>query len=287
MNENTVIEYESSIGKLTFAYDSPFWITEIDGASGIDIDVSESRSNEQIGSSVSSQSVKPRVITLDGAIFDPVVDNRKRLLNIIAPQIAATLTVVENGESWYLDVIPEKTPEIESGNGVQHFQARLHAAYPYWRSTKSYSNQIAGLISRFRFPFNTGGTWCLSEFSQNFFSTIVNNGNVPIEFKVTFTARSALSNPELYHMDTGKRIYLRKNMLAGDAIVVSTIYGSKGVVCKNADGTVTNGFRYLSVDSDLSMTLVPGANLLRIGADTNREGLGARIDAPEGVKSGV
>ena len=287
MNENTVIVYESSIGKITFAYNSPLWIADMEGVSGIDIDISESQSNEQIGSSISSQSVKPRVISLDGAIFDPVAYNRKRLLSIMAPKTPATLTITENGESWYLDVIPEKTPEIESGNGVQNFQARLHAAYPYWRSVKSYSKQIAGLIAKFRFPFNTGGTWRLSEFSQNYFSTIVNNGNVPIEFRVTFTARSALTNPELYHMGTGKRIYLRKSMIAGDAIVVSTIYGSKGVVYKNADGTITNGFRYLSVDSDLSMSLVPGANLLRISADTNREALGARIDAPEGVTSGV
>ena len=69
-------------------------------------------------------------------------------------------------------------------------------------------------------------------------------------------------------------------------MTVSTIYGHKGVVCTSASGEVSNGFKYLSVDSDLSMTLRPGSNLLRIDA-VNREGLGVRIEAPEGVKSGV
>jgi hypothetical protein len=75
-------------------------------------------------------------------------------------------------------------------------------------------------------------------------------------------------------------------MIAGERVTVSTIYGHKGVVCTSASGEVSNGFKYLSVDSDLSMTLRPGSNLLRIDA-VNREGLGVRIEAPEGVKSGV
>lgn len=101
-----------------------------------------------------------------------------------------------------------------------------------------------------------------------------------------FTARVEIENPELYHVDTGKRILIRKNMIAGERVVVSTVYGSKGVTCLSPSGEITNGFKYLSIDSDLSMTLIPGPNLLRIDS-VNREGLGVRIEAPEGVKSGV
>lgn len=287
MNENTVFTYENAIGKLTFAFDSNMWLTDIDGASSVDIEISESQSNGQVGASVASQSVKPRSITIDGAIFEPILLNRKKLLSVMAPQVPATLTVSQGRESWYLDVIPEKTPEISPGNGVQYFQARIRAPYPYWKSTTSYSNQIAGLVPMFRFPFNTGGGWWISKFSDSYFSTIKNRGNVPIEFQVTFTARSALTKPELYHVDTKKRIRLNKTMVAGETVVVSTIYGKKGVVCKSTTGAVANGFKYLTVDSDLDMNLVPGDNLLRIGAESNREGLSVRIEAPEGVVSGV
>lgn len=287
MNENTVFTYENAIGKLTFEYNSLMWITDVDGMSSVEIDIAESRSTMQIGSSISSQSVRPRSFTIDGAIFDPITTNRERLIDIIAPQIPATLTILQNGESWYLDVVPEKTPEITPGNGVQFFQTRLHAAYPYWRTTASYASQIAGLQALFKFPFFTGGSWWISRYTDSYFNTIENRGNVPVEFQVTFTARSALDNPEIYHMDTGKRILIRKSMIAGERVAVSTIYGKKGVVCTSPSGEVTNGFKYLSIDSDLSMTLIPGPNLIRINADTNREGLGVRIEAPEGVKSGV
>lgn len=286
MNENTVFTYENTIGRLVFAYNSLLWITDVNGMSSVEIDIAESRSTMQIGSSITAQSVRPRSFTIDGAIFEPIGTIRKNLLDVLAPQIPATLTIEQNGESWYLDVVPEKTPEITAGNGVQFFQTRLHAAYPYWRTTASYATQVAGLIALFKFPFFTGGSWWISKYSDSYFSTIENRGNVPVGFRVIFTARSAIENPELYHVDTGKRILIRKSMIAGERVIVSTVYGQKGVTCISASGAVTNGFRYLSFDSDLSMTLNPGSNLLRIDA-TNREGLGVRIDAPEGVKSGV
>ena len=287
MNENTTFTYENTIGKLEFAYNSLLWITDIDSVSSVDIDISESRSTAQIGSSIASQSVRPRSFTVDGALFEPIGTNRERLLDIMAPQFPATFTITQNGESWYLDVIPERTPVVTSGNGIQFFQVKLRAAYPYWRTAASYASQIAGLMKMFMFPFFTGGSWWLSRFSDSYFTTIENRGNVPMEFRIVLTARSARDNPERYHMDTGKRILIRKSMIAGERVQVSTIYGQKGVTCISAAGEVTNGFKYLSIDSDLSMALIPGPNLLRINADTNREGLGVRIEAPQGVKSGV
>lgn len=287
MNEFTVFTYENVIGKLVFKYESSMWITDVDGMSSVEIDIAESRSTMQIGSSVTAQSVRPRSFTVDGAIFDPVEVNRELLLDIIAPQIPSTLTIEQNGESWYLDVVPEKTPEITAGNGVQSFQTRLHAAYPYWRTTASYATQIAGLIAMFKTPFFTGGSWYISKYSDSYFASIENRGNVPIEIRVVFTARSALENPELYHMDTGKKILIRKAMVAGERVVVSTVYGEKGVVCVSNTGVVSNGFKYLSIDSDLSMALIPGFNLLRSDASSNREGLGVHVETAEGVKSGV
>jgi len=287
MDENTVFIYENSIGKLVFKQDSPFWITDIDGVSGVEIDIAESRSSRQIGSSVVGQSVRPRTFTIDGAIFEPLGTNRDRVIDVVAPEVNSTFKIEKDNKSWYLDVVPEKTPEIEPGVGVQHFQTRLYAAYPYWRTTESLVTQIAGLNAMFRFPFFTGGNWWVSKFSDSLFKEIENDGNVKMEFQIVFTARSAIVNPELYHVGTRKRILIRKAMVAGERVIVSTFYGKKGVVHISPSGEVTNGFRYLSKDSDLSMSLLPGSNLLRVNASTNREGLHARIVQDEGVKSGA
>ncbi len=287
MNASTVFIYETAIGAITFKQDSPFWITDIDGVSSEEIEIFSSRSNGQVGATVTGQSIKPRSITVDGSIFDPIRQNRRRLIDVIAPQIPATLTYQEGGESWYLNVVPEKTPEITPGDGVQNFQLRLYCDYPHWRTSKSYALQIAGLIPLFGFPLDTRKPLWLSKFSDSYFSTIPNTGNTPIEFTAVFAVRGALSNPELYHVDAKKGIYIKKDMVAGEKMIVSTVYGQKGVVFVDNHGTASNGFKYLDTKSDLSMALLPGENLMRIDAQTNRESLSVRIDAPEGVRSGV
>lgn len=287
MNENTVVIYENALGKLEFRYESAFWISDIGGASSVDVDIAESRSAMQIGSDIEGQIVQPRSITIDGAVFGPLAANRKRLIDVMAPQVPSTLTVIDSGGSWYLDIVPERTPDITPGNGVQMFQCRLRAAYPYWRTTASYAAQVTGISPLFRFPINTGGAWWISRFSDSFFATITNRGNIATGFRVIFIARAALTDPELYHVDSDKKILIRKSMAAGDMITVSTAHGSKGVVCTSAAGEITNGFRYLTADSDLSMSFLPGPNLLRVDAGVNREGLTVRVEAPMGVRSGV
>lgn len=287
MNENTVFEYENIYGKLTFEFGSPFWITDISGISGLDVDITESRGPTQVGSSVAGQSVRPRPIVIDGAIFDPLRANRKKLIDAFAPTVPATLTIKQNGESWYVNVVPEKTPEVTPGNGVQFFQLKLYAAYPYLRTSGSHSAQIVGITALFKFPFYTGGTWWLSRFGETYFSTLTNQGNVPIEFDALFVARGPVKNPELYHVGSKRGIYIKKDMSAGEQIKISTVYGQRGVVFVAPSGEASNGFKYLSPKSDLSMSLIPGDNLLRVDAQEGRENLSVRVDAPEGARSGV
>lgn len=287
MDEKTIFIYENSVSSIVFQYDSPFWITDFSGLSDVTVDIHESRGVQQIGSSLTGQSVQPRTITLDGCIFDPVDANRDILINTITPQLPATLTVIDGANSWYLDVIPKKTPDVTPGKGVQNFQTQLYAPYPYWRSTKQYTSQISGIAPQFKFPFSTGGKWWVSKYSDDFFANIKNDGNIPIELRIIFTAKADIANPEIYHVGTGKKIKILKSMETGEQVIVSTVYGKRGVTCINTQGIKSNGFRYLSLDSDLSMTLLPGENLLRSDAGRNKEWLGVRLEAPAGVRSGV
>lgn len=287
MNQTTIFSYDNALGNITFSSSGKFWITEIDGVSGIEVSLSASQSAKQIGASLTSQSVQPRTILVDGCIFEPLAQNRQKLINIIAPQVASRLTVIDNGESWYLDVVPERTPEITPGNGVQDFQMRLYAQYPYWQTTEQQAIMLAGLHSMFKFPFFTGGRWWISRFSQEYVKDIYNSGNVPLEFDVLFIARAELSDPEIIHMGTGQVIRLQKTMAVGEKAVISTRYGQRGVVITHRDGTEENGLRYISLDSDMGMAMLPGHNTIRQDAGEGRSNLTARLYGPQGVKSGV
>jgi hypothetical protein len=240
-----------------------------------------------VGSSVTGQSVQPRQITMEGCLLGPLAGSRRRLIEVMAPGGEARLSVADGEREVWLEVVPLRTPEIGLGEGVQHWQAQLKAAYPYWRTADAYAEPIAGLESRIRLPIFTGGTWMISRYTGSYFKNIPNTGNMPIAFTVVLTARSEVRGPELYHMGARTRIKLMRTMAAGETITVCTQSGKRGVEIRLPDGSQQNGFRYLTLDSDLSMALLPGENLLRLGADTNREGLSARLHAPKGVLSGV
>jgi len=286
MNESTTFSYETAFGRLDFSVDSPFWISEIDGASSVDIDIYQNRAAGQVGASISGQSVQGRVLPITGSISDPVEDNRKMLIAAIPPMIPGTFTAHRGGESWFLDVVPEKSPDITPGNGLQFFQMRLFAAYPYWRSQADNNQMLAGLVAMFEFPWDSGGEWWISQFIAGF-AYVDNENNVEVPFKVVFEARHIAGYPKLYNVDTGRHIFINKEMEQGERIIVSTIPGERGVTIEAPDGTLSNGFKYLSLDSDLLMQVRPGRNIFDVTAGLNDFNIDTYIHVPEGVRSGI
>lgn len=103
MNRDTIFVYTAGTNSVTFAYKSPLWITSITGASGNDVAVSESQGAGQVGSTISNQSVQPRDITINGAVLAAVEANRRGILACVLPGVTGRLTVIQNGESWYID----------------------------------------------------------------------------------------------------------------------------------------------------------------------------------------
>ena len=288
MEQQLKVRYETARGSIEFSRaDMQFWISSFEQASGMPIEMNGVQSLGQVGASLSNQVIGARSITVNGYIFDPIAENRRRLIDIFAPKVAGRFTVMDGNEAFYLDVYPEQTPEFADSPHIQAFQLKLFAPYPFWQSVQRVNHQLAGLDARFSFPFYTGGTWLLSEYTEGFFNNVRNDGNVEVEPIITFHARQGVVNPELLHVDTGKVIRLETTLQAGERVIVDTRQGRKSAVHISANGVETNAFRLLSLDSDLGLALLPGVNRLRFDARSNRMNLNILLDAPRGVKSGV
>nr|DAI35519.1 MAG TPA: tail protein [Caudoviricetes sp.] len=287
MNQETKFVYDNGARSVTFESGADFWITELSGMSQNEVAISETQGAGQIGATMSNQSIKSRTVTVNGFLRGNVPENRRALLACILPGVMARLIIYQNGQHLYLEGAPSKTPEISAGEVLQEFQFAFRCPYPYWRTVKEMTAQIAGLTALFQFPFYTGGTWKLSQYSESFYTNVPNSGNVPVEIDVLFQAMSDVTNPELYHMGTGGYLKVNRVLLAGESFRISTVYGRKGATLIHADSTEENGFCFLDVGSDLNLVLQPGDNVVRYQADSNREGLRVTITAPEGVFSGV
>ncbi len=287
MNENTTFVYENALGRVVFGLREGIWISEAEGLSGVQVDFSENQSAGQIGASVAGQSVQARHVSIEGVLFEPVEVNRQKLIDVFVPGVLSKFSKVDGDISYFLEVFPVSTPEISPGQALQNFQVQLKAPYPYWKSASRVSTQVVGIEKRFEFPFDTSEQWHVSVYTEMMYKEVLNSGNVPVDFDVVFTARAILQNPEIYHMNTRERIAFLYTMQLGDMIRVYTSEGQRRVEMVRADGAAENGFKYLTLDSNMFMKLQPGVNLLRADAAQNRQALNVMVHSPQGVSAGV
>ena len=273
---------------IRFAVNSDFWITNLTGDDGLDVEMNEQQSTGQTGKTITGQSVGSRAITVTGSILRDFDANEALLKRLIRPESAARWLKTVGRTTWYLDVLPSHTPDVSGGAHLLNFQFKLKAAYPYWRTVETAATMLGGLESAwFPTPVSTAGTWYISRYKRDLYTPVVNSGSTETGFTLRLTATARVKNPMLWHNGQRSFIRLNKEMLPGEAAVIYTLEGERGCTYRQSDGTEVNGFRWLDYDSDLWMTLAPGANVLRLTADEGRENLTATIHAPKGVAAGV
>ena len=273
---------------IRFAVNSDFWITNLTGDDGLDVEMTEQQSTGQTGKTITGQSVGSRAITVTGSILRDFDANEALLKRLIRPESAARWLKTVGRTTWYLDVLPSHTPDVSGGAHLLNFQFKLKAAYPYWRTVETAATMLGGLESAwFPTPVSTAGTWYISRYKRDLYTPVVNSGSTETGFTMRLTATARVKNPMLWHNGQRSFIRLNKEMLPGEAAVIYTLEGERGCTYRQSDGTEVNGFRWLDYDSDLWMTLAPGANVLRLTADEGRENLTVTIHAPKGVAAGV
>lgn len=273
---------------IRFAVNSDFWITNLTGDDGLDVEMTEQQSTGQTGKTITGQSVGSRAITVTGSILRDFDANEALLKRLIRPESAARWLKTVGRTTWYLDVLPSHTPDVSGGAHLLNFQFKLKAAYPYWRTVETAATMLGGLEPAwFPTPVSTAGTWYISRYKRDLYTPVINSGSTETGFTLRLTATARVKNPMLWHNGQRSFIRLNKEMLPGEAAVISTLEGERGCTYRQSDGTEVNGFRWLDYDSDLWMTLAPGANVLRLTADEGRENLTVTIHAPKGVAAGV
>jgi hypothetical protein len=291
LDDRTIVEYENILGKVTFRVDSPFWIEEIESGSSVDVNLREVQAVGQVGTTITSQDVQPRSFTMSGSIHDPIDENRRELLDIIVPKYRSTLTVNHNGGSWFLDVVPTKTPHITPGKAIQYFQVTLHAAYPYWRTVEMINHSLNTIIPHFMFPYTHTASpdpLMFSEYLTNYYTSVYNTGSVPIGCTIQIAARQAtVTNPQITNLATSQQIKIQKTLIVRDRFIINTAFGEKYVRFSSGNGPDENGFKYLTFDSDLGFELVPGENIIHFDAESNRDYAVVNIIKPAGVTQGL
>lgn len=285
MANSVMFFYENQLGgQLAFGRTSDHILSDISGMSQVSATVAEAQGVGQVGATAAGASVQPKTITLNGTVRDAAA--RASLLAAVLPGVPATLTMARGANRYFLEGIPEKSPEVSSNDGPQSFQFALRCSYPYWRGPEARS-LLSGLSAQFHFPTSLAGRWYISRTTSEAFCTVNNPGSLASDLVLQFRARTQVTNPRVYHLESESYIQLNTTLNIGDTVTVSTVYGSKGATRSSQTGSETNAFRLLDIGSNLAMQLQPGENTFRVTAAAGADGLDVTVIAPKGVWAGV
>lgn len=271
---------------IEFSADSGIRITSIDGLSSNTISLSEATVSNQVGSSITGQSIEAKDITLNGRFkYDP--QKRKRLLAVILPGVAATLRLINTRENIdvYWKVSPKKTPELGNGVTWQNFQISLRAPYPYARSADSNITDFNTLtaLHRFKRSYPSKTPFKLSTRNYQPLKQIYNKGSLDTGFIIRMTAEAdEIKGPRITQVDTQENIEFPELTLnIGDILEVSTYENER--YCHLIQGNkITNVFSYMAYTSHF-FQLKPGNNVIRYSASTNESSLDVRLSFDDTV----
>ena len=259
---------------LVFAYDHGYLINKPKGIDTINISLSQSQGINQVGCTVQTATVQARPVVISGIIVGNDVEARKNaLVAAVRPDIPGKLYA----DDYFLDVWVTDTPTVSAGKKCAQFQFSISAAYPYWQKENKTRKTLSGVENLFKFPWNISKTYQFGRKMVTQFVNIVNNGQLPVPFTVTFTAEDTVKNPKILNMQTGEYLLINKQMAPLEKVVVEITH-EKTYVTSSVSGDIRWAF---DLDSTL-FRLAVGDNLLKAEAKSGLENLEVQIDfAPE------
>lgn len=279
-NLSKLFRYVGADGReIIFDYTNGYLISKPTGIDTLSVSVNESYGINQVGTSVSSEHVESRPVTITGRVVGDAQEQRKkRLLDVIRPGAGRLYC-----DDYYLDVRTTETPTVGPDRSHAQFQVSFLAPHPYWCRESKETGTLMGVEKLFKFPWNISKPYQFGRMQQKKFVNIRNQGQADIPFTVVMTAMDAVSVPMVQNIVDGKFLRINKDMVAGERIVIEITH-SRTYVTSSVDGDCRGA---LDIESNL-FRLLPGDNVLKPTATSGLENLQMDITfAPEMVGMSV
>lgn len=239
-----------------------------------------------IGQHLDSTVLSPRDIVIVGWIIGAdlaEIKKRKVLLDrLVNPFYWVKLEI----GGYALDFLPDSSIQYstaweENSAYMCKFQIQGTAPMPLFR-LKDYSTfrQSVEKKSDFHFPLiipkDKGVKF--GYYPLESVRNMPNDGDVASGMFITLTAEGAdVINPRIVNETTGAKIEFTFTLIDGDSLLINTELGKQTV--QLLQGSVkTNAMKYITITSDIDMTLALGFNKIMSYADSGEENLDLRIE---------
>lgn len=255
---------------IIFDAEHGFIINKPTGIDSLTVSHSQAQGINQVGSTIQSSNVQSRVVVVNGYLCgNNQLSDKNTLLSVIRPDLTGKLFA----DDYYLDVRPTATPSIEAEREFAMFQFSVIAAYPYWQKDGSASETLSGVRKMFKFPWNISQPYRFGEVVTAAFINILNDGQVPVPFTVTFSAIDEVVNPKLIEAATNEYLLLNKTLVAGEKVTVEITH-ERTYVNSNIDGECRGA---LDLGSSF-FRLKVGDNVIKPEAQSGKVNLNVKVD---------
>lgn len=241
-----------------------------------------------IGQHLDSTVLSPRDISIIGwVIGDSLSDinKNKTLLNkLVNPMFGIKLEIGD----YALDFVPDSSVQYSTewnynNSYMCKFQIQGTAPMPLFR-LKNYIDfrQTTEMTPKFMFPFAIPKDKGIifASLAYESLKNMPNRGDVISGFTIYITIdedyEGTVTNPIINNITTGKSIKLEFDMQSGDELEICTELGQQYVTLKRG-GIVSNAIKYMTIESDIDMTLALGINTIELDADLNGDVLRGKV----------
>lgn len=246
---------------------SPFFLDSADGLEALENEFYDVKNYMEDGTNVKSSSVKERNITIQGRIILDKQINRQKLIRFFNPKHKFTIEYSNDYYTRYIDCYVEITPVI-SKEIFPKFMISLLCPNPWWY-TEEEKNEIAMWVGTFEFELEMDDAGDGIEMGYREPSNIVNvfnNSDTVSPLRIQFKMLGTVIKPYIENVDTGAKVMIDATLQGGDIVTVNTQRGNEYVTLER-NGVTYNYFNYLSLDSDMHLSVDVGDNLIRYDAE--------------------
>lgn len=223
---------------MTFTWDefTPFHLTGIEGIYGFEANVVTSENTTTDGSTYQGSTLKERFIEIAVEMDGNYEENRNLLYKCFPAKRTGTLAYTENGKTKVIDYKVEGViPGVETGK-VRDYTISLRCPKPHFKDLSDVEVIMASWVSNVRFPIILPKEGIVFGYREaELVKTIENeSGADNIGITVVFKADGAVTNPAIYHSESGNFIKLGYegydfSLSPGQYVVITTHTGRKNV----------------------------------------------------------
>ena len=231
--------------QLSFAQNSPFTVTEIQGLNPPDATINTSQMALIDGALFNSAKLNMRTINIAFAIEYEAAKNRIEVYKVLKSKQYVKLYYNGRYRKVYIEGYIQSI-QISYFEMKQIVTCTILCPAPYFMEAQMIVNELQSIVSSFHFPFYSTAEpqIVFGYFSNDLGSTIENDGDVACGLIIELYARSAVSNPKIFNYVTREYIGLEYEMQAADLITIDTRQGQKSAKLLRS-GVESNVFNYI------------------------------------------